>query len=139
MEMIIDAKNQIMGRMCTHVAKAALLGNTVKIVNCESAIITGDKAYRMIEMRGKKELGQPQQGPFASKMPDRFVRRCIRGMVPFHHPKGRDAFERVMCYIGVPTQLNGKPTTQYEDADVSRIKNGSYMTVKEVCKYWGYK
>ncbi|MBI4448682.1 50S ribosomal protein L13 [Candidatus Woesearchaeota archaeon] len=139
MELIIDATNQIMGRLCTHAAKAALLGTTVNIINCERAVITGSRTYRQTEMRTKKELGQPQQGPFASKMPDRFVRRCVRGMLPHHQPKGRAAFERVMCYIGTPLELQGKETTRYDDADVAHATRAKHLTIAQVCEFWGYK
>ncbi len=137
-EIIIDATNQIMGRICTQAAKQALLGNTIKIVNCEKAVITGNKPYRSIEMRNKKELGQPQQGPFFSKMPDRFVRRCVRGMLSYHKPKGKAAFKRVMCYIGIPPELATKSMHSYDNADAKHIIKGPKLTVKEITKYWGY-
>ena len=39
--MIIDANNLILGRLGTYVAKNALLGEKVDIVNCESCVVTG--------------------------------------------------------------------------------------------------
>ena len=41
--MIIDASDMILGRLATYVAKKALLGEKVDIVNCEKAVITGNK------------------------------------------------------------------------------------------------
>ena len=40
--MIINADNLVLGRMAAIAAKQALLGEDVRIVNCEKAIITGD-------------------------------------------------------------------------------------------------
>ena len=41
--MIINAENLVLGRMAAVVAKQALLGEDINIVNCEKAVITGDK------------------------------------------------------------------------------------------------
>ena len=41
--MLIDSKNIILGRLASFAAKHALLGENVDIVNCESAVITGNK------------------------------------------------------------------------------------------------
>ena len=40
---IIDANHGIFGRLCSFAAKKALQGDEVIIVNCEKAIITGNK------------------------------------------------------------------------------------------------
>ena len=40
---IIDGKNAILGRMASYVAKEALKGEEVVVVNCEEVIITGNK------------------------------------------------------------------------------------------------
>jgi large subunit ribosomal protein L13 len=42
-KMIIDATNATLGRLASFVAKQALQGKKVIIVNSEKAIITGDK------------------------------------------------------------------------------------------------
>ena len=41
--MIIDATNLLVGRLATVVAKKALLGGKIDIVNAEKAIISGPK------------------------------------------------------------------------------------------------
>ena len=49
--MIIDANNLILGRMATFIAKQALLGEDIKIVNCEKAVITGDRKEILLKKR----------------------------------------------------------------------------------------
>ncbi len=39
---VYDAEEMVVGRLGSKVAKAAILGDTVIIVNAEKAIITGD-------------------------------------------------------------------------------------------------
>ncbi len=133
--MIIDAKNLILGRMAAVAAKQALLGEDVKIVNCEQALITGDKRYIIKQHLDKLKKGQPQQGPFPSRRADYFVRRVVRGMLPYKQPRGRDALSHVKCYVGTPSDVNGAETLKVAQPS-ARAKKQS-MTVKELCMHLG--
>ena len=132
--MIIDAKDLILGRMATVVAKKALLGEKVDIINCEKAILTGSKKDLIAKYEKRVRRGGPFHGPFIPKMPDRFVRRAIRGMLPYKQDKGRTAFKRVMCYISVPDVFKDKKMERISDADISKIKTLKYLTVGDICK-----
>lgn len=137
--MIIDATNLVLGRLATKVAKAALLGEKVDIVNCENAVITGSRASVIAKYKRKRELGAPLKGPYFPRVADRFVRRIIRGMLPYKKTKGRDAFQRVMCYIGVPDDFKDKKFDSIKEADASKLPTLKYTTVKDVCKTLGSK
>ena len=134
--MIINADNLVLGRMAAIAAKQALLGEDVRIVNCEKAIITGDKKSILKHYLQRLDLGQPQQGPFIQKRPDLFVRRTIRGMLPRRQSKGRDAFSRVKCYIGVPDKLEKSDTLK--KAQLQKITK-RFVTVGELCMHLGGK
>jgi len=67
-------------------------------------------------------------------MPDRFVRRCIRGMLPYKQEKGRKAFKRVMCYIGIPDEFKDKKTETIENCNVSKVPSLKYVYISEICK-----
>ena len=41
-------------------------------------------------------------------MPERIVKRAVRGMLPHKQARGREALKRVMCYNVVPSELEGK-------------------------------
>ena len=131
--MIIDAENLILGRMATYVAKKALLGEKIDVVNCEKAIITGSKEVIIAKYRKIVELGGPFKGPYLTRLPDRFVRRVIRGMLPYKQGRGKDAFHRVMCYISIPYELKNQKMDKIKEADISRVKSLKYMTVGDVC------
>ena len=131
---VIDASNLILGRFCSVVAKRALLGEKIDIVNCENAIITGDKVIVYKKYKHKDDMGNPYKGPFLSKMPDRFVRRIVRGMLPYNQYKGKSAFKRVMCYIGIPDELKNQKLTTIERANITKSKTFKYITVGELCK-----
>ena len=134
--MIIDATNLKLGRLATVVAKAALQGEEVIIVNCEKAVITGNKEYIVSKYQARRERGGPHWGPFFPRMPDRFVRRTIRGMLPYKTPRGRDALKRVMCYIGNPKALEA---SGLEEAHISTSQTLRYMHVGVLCELLGGK
>lgn len=135
--MILDASNSRLGRLASVAAKKALLGEEVIVVNCEKAVITGRKKDIVSKYLLRLELGQPTKGPFFARRPDMFVRRTIRGMVPRKRARGRDAYARVKCFIGVPEGLSAQKLETVADADVSRSSTIKFITVKELCRLIG--
>lgn len=134
-DIFIDATNAIVGRIGAFAAKRALLGDTIKIFNCEKAVMSGRKEQvteRFYLRRNK--IGQPMKGPFIPRMPDRFFRRTIRGMLPYKRTKGAEAYKRIMCYIGVPEQFKDRKMQQVAGADAVKLKSLKRITVEEVCK-----
>ena len=136
--MIINAENLILGRVATVAAKKALLGEKVDIVNCEKAIMTGNKKSIFARFKEKREMGQVFHGPYILRRPERFVKRAIRGMLPYKQSKGRAAFERIMCHVGVPEELKDKMET-IEKANVAKVSSLRFVTVDEICKSMGGK
>jgi len=139
MEIYINAENLILGRIASYAAKRALLGNTVKILNCEKAVVTGNRANILDKYITRRQMGNTSNGPFLPRMPDRFVRRSIRGMLSYKKPRGRDAFERIMCYVGVPEAFKDKKLITLPEADIAKTRSLRYMGVKEICSVMGGK
>ena len=140
-EHVIDATNAIVGRLAVHAAKLALKGETVKIINVEKAIMTGNRAFILSKYsRVRDERGQIRHGPYMDRRSDMFVRRIIRGMLPFEKKPGREAFRRVLCYIGSPHELkDAKHEALEAKANVSKLTNTKYITISELCKHLGAK
>ncbi len=137
--MIIDASNLILGRLASYAARKVLLGEKVDIVNCEKAVITGSRANIIERYLQKVHRGIPLQGPYFPKMPDRIVRRTVRGMLPHKQAKGREAYKNVMCYIGVPAALRDKTLETIEAANIAKASTLDYLTLKEVSRQIGGK
>lgn len=131
---IIDAQNLILGRMATYVAKQALLGEEIRIINAEKAVISGDKARTLSDLEQRRSRGTPAKGPHIPKMADRYVRRVIRGMLPYKITKGDVAYKRVLCYVGVPEEFKDKKAETVEGASVSKLPTLKYMTVAEALR-----
>ena len=138
--MIIDATNLVLGRMAAQVAKKAILGEEISIINCENAVITGNKKGIVEKYRHRQVYrGQPKTGPFFYTKESLFVKRSIRGMLPHKRPKGRDALKRIKCYIGVPAEFKDKKTEVLSGVHVSKMQNLKYISVKELCHLLGRK
>ncbi len=135
---VIDATNLVLGRMAAKAAKQALQGETITIINCEKAVVTGNRKSLFESYAKKFDVGQVNQGPYFPRRPDMLIRRTVRGMLPRKKPKGRAAFERVKCYIGMPANIKAEDAKTIPEANVERIKKASYITVNELCKHIGY-
>lgn len=132
---IINGEGLLLGRLCSYAAKAALLGEEVKIVNCEKVVISGDK-QKVFALERQKRLrkGYPLKSAKLSKIPDRFVKRAVRGMLPHKKERGREAFKRVRCYVGVPGEFSGKMET-LEKAKAEKLMTLKYVKVEEICNW----
>jgi len=133
--MIIDAKNLIIGRLASAVAKMALLGEEVFIINAEQAVISGNKRDVFKKYRTQANRGEPFHGPFLPKMPDRLLKRIIRGMLPYKKYRGLVAFKKIKCYKGIPDEFKEKKIETVEIADVSRMQNLKYVTLNDLCQH----
>ena len=131
--MIINAKDMIAGRLASYAAKKALLGEEIHIVNSELAVITGNKKDVLKKYQTKDKRGGPHHGPFLQKIPYKFLKKMIRGMLTYKKGKGRDAYKRIKCYNGVPKEFQNKNLETIEKADVSKVKYLKYQTIGGLC------
>jgi len=105
---IIDAEDCAMGRVASYASKQALGGNEVIVINSEKAVISGNKVATISKVKARRALNKmkPEKGPFFSRDPEKMMRRSIRGMLPnYRNGRGKEAWQRVKCYLGVPENL----------------------------------
>src|SRR5689334_25384047 len=120
--------------MASYVAKQALEGRKMVVVNAERAIISGTKARVVARAKTKmknRTLGNQEKAPTHPRRPDNYVRRVIRGMLPWKKPHGKQAFHRVVVYIGVPKEFEGKTYNTIPDANASKLRV-PYITVSQL-------
>lgn len=135
--MIIDGSNLILGRLATFVAKKALEGEPITILNCEKIIITGNKKLLIQRYKERVDRGHPYHGPFFPKMSDRIVRRTIRGMLPYKQERGERAFKKVKCFIGVPENFKTQKLETISSADASKLQTLNFITINDLSKFFG--
>ena len=137
--MIIDANNLIVGRIATVVAKRALLGEQVDVVNCANSIFTGRREMVLSRFKRFRDMGNHTKGPFIHRNPAKIVKRVIRGMLPHRQPKGREAFKRIKCYSFVPENMKDQKMETIEVADKKKLSTKHYISVGEISKLLGGK
>ena len=128
---VIDATNQILGRLASYVAKNALDGSTVVVLNAEKAVISGKKSNIVEEAMRRlntRTLANQTTAPVHQRRPDLYLRRVVRGMLPWKKAKGKAAFHRVLVFVGVPEEYSKSQAAKVPDADASRLSS-SYMTL----------
>ncbi len=136
---IIDATDLIAGRVATYAAKQALLGETVRVVNSEKAVISGRKKNVFEKYLKKRSMGTPRKGPFLHRKPEKLLRRIIRGMLPYKKPRGKEAYKRVLCYQGFPEEFKDMEIVRLETAHKSKLPNLKYVSLYDLSKRLGAK
>jgi len=128
---IIDGKGAVLGRVASYSAKQALQGEEIVVLNCEQIIITGNRKKIQSDFEERRQrVGSSQKGPKISRMADRIVKRAIRGMLPSHRQgRGREAWKRIKCYVGIPKEFEGKKTIV-----VGKDKKSKFIKVQEIAK-----
>jgi len=136
---IIDGEGLILGRLASAVAKKLLTekDTEIVIVNAERVVISGSKERTFKDYKAKKDRGSKEQGPFFPKMPDRIVKRTIRGMLPYKQAKGRDAFSRLKVYLSIPEEYETAERGKVESASAERLSR-KYVTVGKVSEKLGW-
>lgn len=136
--MIIDGKDLILGRLGTFVTKKAMLGEKVYIVNCEKIMISGKKKFVLSHYQQRMERGT-HKGPFTYRRPEMFVRRALRGMIPYRKEKGKKAYANIRCYRGIPEEMEKEKIETIEFANIKKIPSKDMISVKDVCLKLGAK
>ncbi len=136
---LIDGTNLLLGRLATFVAKKALEGEKVVVVNSENVIISGKKESVLKRYVEKRERGNPLKGPYTPRRADRMLRRTIRGMIPYKTNRGINAYRKVMCHLGVPEKYENEKLTTVESANFSKLKTINYIKLGRLSKLLGTK
>lgn len=140
-EYIIDCDSRILGRLATHTASLLLKGNKVALVNAEKAAISGHLPQIIANYKRKVELidkANPEHSPYWSRRPDFFVKRIVRGMLPWKKAKGKEAYKRLRVFIGVPAEFS---KAKMEKTDIKK-KDQAYetsVTIKDLAEHLGYE
>ncbi|MGC8479518.1 MAG: 50S ribosomal protein L13 [Candidatus Micrarchaeia archaeon] len=138
-EYSINGEGIVLGRLASKSAKLLLEGNEVKIFNAEKVVISGHLKDIISKYKVKVELkdkANPENSPYVSRRPDLFVKRVVRGMLPYRQPKGKTAFKNLKVYIGTPEGI--KETKNLE------LKKGTdlyenFITIKTLSEKLGYR
>ncbi|MCW8172378.1 MULTISPECIES: 50S ribosomal protein L13 [Natrialba] len=136
-DVVVDARDCILGRVASEVAQRALAGERIAIVNAEDAVITGGKEDVFETYRTRLQLGS-DSGPYYPRRPDTIFKRSVRGMLPYKKPRGREAFENVRVYVGNPYERDDDREAEIlEDTSLDRLSNIRFVHLHEVSEQLG--
>ena len=134
-DVVVDARNCIVGRVASEVAQKALAGESVAIVNAEDAVITGSEDDVMSTYRKRANVGS-DRGPHYPTRPDGMFKRSVRGMLPYKEQRGREALSNVRVYVGNPYDEDGEAL---DDTTLDRLSNIKFLTLGEISENLGAK
>ena len=86
------------------------------------------------EMHRRTRKGHPMRSTTRPRLADRFVRRAIRGMLPWKKARGKEAYKRIMCHVGVPTELASVKAVVLAKQGSQKLPTLKHTTVGAVCK-----
>jgi len=141
-ELVIDATDAILGRLSARIAKLLLSGKRIVIVNAEKAVISGDPEVVIQKYKEIWEIHSrtnPRRGPFHYSRPDLFVKRTIRGMLPWKKTRGREAYKRLRVFIGLPPKYSNTNLIRFEELSAEKRLRHKWIYVGELLKYLGWK
>ena len=127
-EIIIDGENAIMGRVASFVAKQALTGKEIVIVNCKQLIVSGNVLDIKARYLRKRQMGgSSQKGLLFPSSPERILKKTVKGMLP-KSVRGTEALKRVMCYNEIPEK--------FKDSDKIKSKRlkGNWPHLDEISR-----
>ena len=144
---VYDASDKVLGRLASHVAKQLLstaksgAGARVIILNAEKAVVSGKKTEVFRDYKSKRDLNHPRKGPFFPRMPDKILKRTVRGMLPYQKSSsGRIALKNLRVEIGTPTNLSGDLPDGHEWGESSSFDRGlpnNFVTLGDISKALG--
>jgi len=136
---VIDGSGLLVGRLSSVVAKRALNGEEIAVINAEMSVISGSRARVLGNYKHKRERGSREGGPFFPRRPDHILKRTIRGMLPYKRQRGIDAMKRIRIYVGVPYELEGMAAEKLIDAHKTRLNSPACVTLAAVSNFLGAK
>ena len=145
---LYDATDKILGRFCSQIAKRALLGEYIVIINAKNAIISGTKRNIHEKYLAKLNIStatNPRRGPFHERRPDTFMRRVVKQMLPRKKLRGKEAIKRVNIYISdIPERFKNKyqklVPTEINNAEKKRLSYyNKFITLDNLCQRIGWK
>mmetsp|Transcript_169 Transcript_169/g.150 ORF Transcript_169/g.150 Transcript_169/m.150 type:complete len:201 (-) Transcript_169:61-663(-) len=108
---IIDAREHLLGRLASVIAKELLSGQKVVVVRCDEIVISGSLVRNRVkyaQFRNKRMNTNPGKGPYHFKSPARMLWRTVRGMVHQKTARGQEAIGRLSTFEGIPHPYDKK-------------------------------
>ncbi len=107
--MIINAEGLVAGRLASRVAKEMINNKTVIIINAEKAIVVGKESAVLPKYKQRVDASvktNPHKGPKYDRVPEKMLRRMIKGMLPNRKKTAERIMKQLKVYNNVPKEIN---------------------------------
>ena len=130
-QIIIDAKDGVVGRIASYAAKQALFGKRVVILNCNDALLTGRRNMILEQYSHMRSRGRgAQKGPIIPRVAEKLMKRTIRGMLEYTQRRGEAALDRIICYNKVPKEFeSAKKISLVRELKIRTVKLGEVAKI----------
>jgi len=130
---VVDATGAPLGRLASHLAEHLLDGEQITVINAEQAIIVGNRDEIQQRYKHKRERGgTKRKGPHFPRMPDKILKRTVRGMLPYQKARGRQALKNLKAHIGTPDGFGDSEAESLTDSTTS-----PHITLKDLSTFLG--
>jgi large subunit ribosomal protein L13 len=130
----VTAENAVIGRLASIIAKRLLNGERIIIVNADKGIVSGNADFitaKYLKRWRIKTKSNPLKGPFYPRKSDQILRRTVRGMLPFHKSKGKEAYNRLLVFKDIPESLKEKEIMIISESQKLNPKS-SYISLRKL-------
>lgn len=124
---MVDAEDQVVGRLASEVAKIVNQGQDVTVINANRALISGRKEEVVSKYRKRKKIGNKYKGPFYPNNAAGILKRTISGMLSDN--KSQTGSLRIE---NGEREESGQDFIRFEDAEKSNLKKKKYIYLEEL-------
>jgi large subunit ribosomal protein L13 len=106
-----DAKNKILGRLASVIAKELIKGQKVVVFNVKFVLQTGTLTFLKNKYLTLLDVGTERKGPFFKRSAQGYFKKAIGGMLPIAKGPGKQYLKNLTIYENEITPLN--PPVEY--------------------------
>lgn len=136
--MIVNANENVAGRLASKVAKAIIKGEKVTVINAQDLVIVGNKESILEKFTVKVDarvLSNPHFGPKYDRVPSKMFRRMVRNMLPTKKQAKVRIIKQLRVFNGAAKGIDSKEAIVFEDIKFNHRNN--YMTLKDLALLLG--
>ncbi len=138
--MIVNAEGLVAGRLASKVAKAAINGEDVVIINAEKVVLVGKQTAIMPKFQQRVDAGvksNPHYGPKYDRIPSKMLRRMIKGMLPNKSRTAEKLLKQIYIYNSTTDKVDITKAITMEDIKCN--EKHDFMLLEDVAKALGGK
>lgn len=136
--MIVDAKDNVAGRLASKVAKAIINGERVTVINSQELVMVGNKKSILEKFTTRVDgavKSNPHYGPKYDRIPSKIFRRMVRNMLPTKKRAKERIIKQLRVFNTTAKGIDSKEAIIFEEIKFNHRNN--YIKLKDVALLLG--